>query len=180
MGCAGENAIEDCRMEIRVASGCDTHHTVRGARRAGRAPAVAPRSGRRALALGRPRPAVGVVAAAGWRRRGCHGHRRWRRRGRWCTGGRRVGRHSRRRRGRRRRRRASGRAGRRVGRCRTDDAGDHRAVVIAIEQSPVGKPLNVVAAGEQRRKPRVRGDTGVDDGHGHPRAGRVLPRLRPR
>ena len=64
-----------------------------------------------------------------------------------------------------------------VGRLRRDDRRDDGAVRIAVEQTAVLVAHHVVAAGEQRGEPRIRGDAGVDESDRDPGAGGVLPRL---
>ena len=66
----------------------------------------------------------------------------------------------------------------RIKRLTADDAGHDRAVAVAVVQAAGARlPGEVVAAGIQPRKARVRGYTSIDDTNGHSGPGREPPRL---
>src|SRR5262249_31224271 len=141
VGCAGENAAEDCRIEISVASGA-TPTTPSGP--PGGGPGT---NGWAVLAAGAPADrAYGAGARGGrrgWWARRVHGPRlglggRGRGAGR---GG--LGRSPRRRRGRAHAGGLGGGPSRRVRRCGPDDAGHHRAVVVAITQPAARQALHI-------------------------------------
>ena len=157
-GCAGENATDDCRMGStphpgpprrcrRVRPGGGPRHQ-RLRRRTGR------RARRRGPSSGGGGGAGGgavTVTVAGLGGSGVGGGAA----GLAATGGGAGG------------RRApaglgTGRAAGSEG-AAADDAGHHGAVAFAVGQPAVRQPHHVIAAGKQRREPRIRGDAGVDD-----------------